>query len=252
MKRTIINLRSKRKKNAQTGTFLVSPSNAKLQMNGIVNTLNSETQRVPESVKGQEWDWEWRTRDVTERKRELRRLIGLWQDSDRNLSLLFKRHPELQSACRAGKTFLIPNRDGKAQLAWSPDLGDLQSSFQKKEALRLFVQFLVNPLSDKLQGPCARCDDYYLQSRPNNKIYCKRQCGSAKTALAAIQASREEVKNTRLEAAKKAVIEWENKPNGDWKESVAKRVSDCSRDPVTVKWVARAITNGELDPPSNA
>ena len=258
MKRTIRNIGAKRKKTAQPGTFMVSPSYAKLQMNVIKDALNSRVQRVPEPVKGQvfdlkgqAWDWEWRTRDDTERRGELRRLIGLWLDSDRNLNLLFKKQQELQRACAAGKTFLVPNRAGKAQLAWSPDLGGLHLSSQKREAWRLFAQFLINPLSDKLRGPCPRCDDYYLQNRVNNKTYCKRQCGSGKTALASTQARREKEKNTKLAAAKGAVIEWENDPNGNWKELVAKRVSRCSRDPVTVKWVTRAVNNEELTPPSN-
>ena len=122
-----------------------------------------------------------------------------------------------------------------------------------REALRLFIQFVVNPLSNKLRGPCPRCDDYYLQTRANNKTYCKRQCGSAKTALASTQAMREKEKNAKLEAAKRASIEWEGNPKRQtWDEFVAKRVSDCSRDPVTVKWVTRAVNNEELIRPSNA
>jgi hypothetical protein len=228
-------------------------------MNVIKDALNSRVQRVPEPVKepvldlkGQAWDWEWRTRNVTERRNELRRLIALWEGSERNLNLLFKEHRELQRACAAGKTFLVSKGDGKVQMSWSPDLGNLQLPSQKKAALRLFIEFLVNPLSNKLRGPCPRCDDYYLQSRVNNKTYCKRQCGSAKTGLASTRARRQEVKNTRLEAAKRAVIEWERNPRrGPWKEFVAKMVSGCSRDPVTVKWVTRAVNDGELERPSN-
>lgn len=248
--RTIRNPKTKRRKIIGPGPFIVSPSYSELQIDVIKEALNSREQQVPALVKGQPLGWEWRTRNVTERKRELRRLFGLWQDSDRNLSTLFKQHRDLQKACSAGTTFLVPNRDGKAQLAWSPDLGNLQLSSQKKEALRLFVQYLVNPLSDKLRGPCARCDDYYVQNRVDNKAYCSRQCGSGKTALASTQARRQQAKKTRLEAAKSAVVEWEmNSHDGRWDLFVAKKVSECSIDPVTVKWVTRAVNNGELRPP---
>lgn len=49
-----------------------------------------------------------------------------------------------------------------------------------------------------------------------------------------------------------AVIEWENDSKGNWKEFVAKRVSKNSRDPVTVKWVTRAVNKEELIRPSGA
>ncbi len=251
-KRTITDSKAKRKKIAHPSTFIVSPSYARLQMNEIKEALNSREQRVPETVKGQALDWEWRTRDVTERNKELRRLVGLWQVSNRDLNTLFKQHQDLQDACRAGTTFLLPDRDGKAQLAWFPDLGNFPLPSQKKEALHLFVQFLVNPLSDKLRGPCARCDDYYLQNRVNNKTYCRRQCGARYTALASTQARRQEAKKIRLEAAQSAVIEWErNHQRERWDVLVAKKVSKCSLIPVTVKWVTRAVNNGELRRPSD-
>lgn len=256
-KRTNRNKRKKRKV-ALASVFFISPSYAKLQMNFILNALNSRKQRVPEPVKGQvsdlkgqAWDWEWRTRDVTERNTELRRLIGLWQRSNCDLNALFKKHRHLQNACSAGRTVLVPNRDGKAQLAWSPDLGDFQLPAEKREALRLFIQLLVNPLSSTLRGPCPRCDDYYLQARTNNTTYCKRQCGSVKTALAATRARRQKERNRMLEAARNAVSDWEEDPKGNWKTLVVKRVSEVSRDPVTIKWVTRAVSYGELGPPSN-
>jgi hypothetical protein len=248
-KRTIINPHTKRRKATGPRTFVVSPAFAALQMNGILEALNSQEIRVPEPTAESEWGWEWRTKDVSERKQELRGLIELWLGSGQNLYTLFKKHPELQEPCTAGKTFLIPNRDGEAQLAWSPALGDFRSSPQKRAALVLFIEFLINPLCTKLWGPCERCEKYYLRNRVDQKKYCKKQCGAASTALAATQDRREKQQEAKLEIAKQAILEWNERPRrGDWKRFVAARVSASAKEPVTVKWVTRA----KLVPPSSA
>jgi hypothetical protein len=241
-------MQRRRKQIAGPLTSSLSPAAATLEMNTCLDALNKEEARVPVAVKG--GDWEWRTVNVLERKQELRRLIVLWQHSDRNLNTLFKKHPELQTACTAGKAFLIPDRDGKAQLAWSPTIGELQLSPQKREALVHFIRFLVNPLSSKLQGPCARCKGYYLQKRVNNKTYCRSQCGSGKTALASTQARRERARNVMLEIARMAVLDWKPK-HGDWKAFVVRRVNASLRDHITAKWVTRVMNNGELEQPLN-
>src|SRR5579863_4968273 len=94
--RTITNIH--KKKIVKVGTLLVSPSHAMLQMRIFLDALNKQEVRVPAGVRGGDWEWEWKTADVTERKQELRRLIGLWQDSDRDLNLLFKTQSVLQQA----------------------------------------------------------------------------------------------------------------------------------------------------------
>jgi hypothetical protein len=243
-------MRRKRQQIAGPFTSILSLADAALQMNTCLDALNKEEARVPVAVKGGDWDWEWRTVNVVERKQEIRQLVGLWQESCRDLNALFKKYPELQKACTTGKAFLIPDRDGKAQLAWSPTIGEVQLSPQKREALVHFIRFLVNPLSSKLQGPCARCESYYLQKRVNNKTYCRSQCGSGKTALASTQARREKAHKAKLEIARMAVLQWKPK-HGDWKEFVVTKVNASLRDHISTKWVTRVMNNGKLEQPLN-
>jgi hypothetical protein len=125
--------------------------------------------------------WEWQEMDVTERQKELRRLVAMWEKTNRNLDKLFKQNPDLQESCVSGKTMLIPSRDGVAQLAWLPDLRGWHSTPQKTEALRLFIGLLVNPLSRFLGGPCARCGRYFAKTDPRQKTHCSRRAATLKT-----------------------------------------------------------------------
>jgi hypothetical protein len=104
----------------------------------------------------------------------------------------------------------------------------------------------VRNLSSKLQGPRARCQGYYLMKRTSNKIYCKSQSGSRKTALAATQARRENTKQAKLEIARIAVLEWKPE-HGDWKEFVVAKVNASLRDHISTKWVTRAVNKGVLE-----
>ena len=169
---------------------ILHPGYSKLELDYVIRALNSSTERLPFPLDAS--NWEWRSQDVEERQQELRRLINEWEKSDRNLLTLFKRKPDLEECCMEGKTYLMPTRDGVPQLAWLPVLKGPRVSPQKIAALTLFTQFLVNPLSLKLGGPCARCDTYYVKNTPRQKVYCSRTCGKGNTAQATTRKRRKE------------------------------------------------------------
>lgn len=251
--RTIMNRHKllKRIDHAGMRISILNPSYARLQLQSVLDGLNLESENRPHAFENTRWVW--RQVDVTERQIELRRLVAMWEKANRNLEKLFKESPGLKLTCMSGTTMLIPSRDGAAQLAWSPDLRGWQSTAQKTEARKFFIGLLVNPLSLSLGGPCARCRKYFEKTNPRNKTYCGRKCGSGKTALGSTQARRAKQKNTMLEAAKRASIEWRgNRNRKTWEDFVLRRVNECLRDPVTVKWVTRAVNNGELIRPSGA
>ena len=256
--RTIMNRTKPLKRLGQAGTrvSVLNPSYAKLQLQSVLDGLNRESENRPIALGNSRW--EWHQVDFKERQIELRRLVVLWEKANRNLEKLFRQSPGLKRTCMSGTTMLIPSRDGAAQLAWSPDLRGWQSTAQKSEARKLFIGLLVNPLCLSLGGPCQRCGKFFEKASPRHKTYCGRKCGSGKTALGSTKARRATEKNTMLEAARRASIEWASNPNRKiWEEFVLKRVNEClrnecSRAPVTVKWVTRAVNNGELLRPSNA
>jgi hypothetical protein len=224
---------------------ILNPGYSKLQLDHVIRTLNSSTERVPVPLDAS--NWEWRSQDITERQQELRHLIDEWERSGRNLLKLFKRNPYLEESCTEGKTYLGPTRDGVAQLAWLPVLKGRHVSPQKYGALTLFTQFLVNPLSLKLGGPCKRCDRFYIKSDPRNKAYCSRTCGKENTARASTKRRRKEEDDGKVLKAQLAIEQLMQKgPFGkDWK----KRVATKMHSGVTEKWVTRALNMGKLERP---
>jgi len=232
----------KRRTKQKPEPMILTLSYAKLQMQNLKDALNADTARVPVGISVE--DYEWRTVDVSEMKRELRRLITLWEKSEQNLSELFKQNPMLQDCCTKGSTYLIPSREGKSQLGWLPDLSKYVGTPQGINALRHFVYFLVNPLANKLSGPCPRCNKYFLKEFAHNTKYCKRTCGARDTAETATQKRRQNERTEKLMKVRELICKWEKlNRRGDWKKWVA-------QDPtITPKWLTRAVNRGDLFPP---
>jgi hypothetical protein len=117
-----------------------------------------------------------------------------------------------------------------------------------EEALRLFLLLLFNPECDRLAGPCARCSNYYIPRRRStrNKVYCSRSCGTRATALAATRKRRDEDHADKLWRAAEGAREWTtDRTKKEWKPWVSGRHPD-----ITVKFLTRAVNNGELKPPT--
>jgi hypothetical protein len=239
--------KKKTKKVADSGPqiSILSPSYAKLQIQIVIDVLNSSTTRVPNLLN--ESRGEWQTVDRTEMQQELRRLIAEWDRSGPNLLQLFKRNPHLQESCIHGTTLLMPTRDGVAQLAWTPQRTDNKSSTQKDVALTHFIRFLVNPLALKLGGPCARCDRFYIKNTPRQKKYCSPQCGMSTTALSATRKRREAEYAMKLLKAQQLVEQYGNRrtPKG-WKEWICAKTMGG----ITEKWLTRAEGLKRLMPPA--
>ena len=162
----------------------------------------------------------------------------------RNLLKFFKRNPDLEQRCTEGKTYLIPARDGVAQLAWLPVWKGKRTSPQKDAALTLFTEFLVNPLSWKLAGPCKRCGRFYPKSDPRNKTYCGRKCASGSTATSRTRKRRQDDHRALLDKAELALEKLKQKGSHpkNWKKLIAIQV----KVGLTQKWVTRAWNKNEL------
>jgi hypothetical protein len=113
-----------------------------------------------------------------------------------------------------------------------------------KEALRWFLELLLNPEREKLAGPCPRCSNYYIRRSARNKVYCSRSCGTRATALAATKKRRDEEHADKLKRADERIRKWEKSPKCDWKAFVSERGD------ISVKFLTRAVNNGELRPPT--
>lgn len=223
---------------------ILSPHYARFQFNNLLELLNTGTSKIPNpdanalSI--------WKVVDRSDVQRRLKRLISQWLECDQNLSKLFRRSPILAHNCGNGKTFLMPNRDGNPQLAWSPVLSDGITIPVERAALTHFVQFIVNPLAPTLGGPCARCGNFYEKKTKRQKTYCSRNCGSASTALLATRKRRGEAKLEKIQRAQKEIWKWDMaRPPQPWKKWVSARTAN----EITVKWLTRAARDGLIARP---
>lgn len=179
--------------------------------------------------------------NFSEENAELRRLVNNWLASGPNLSDLLENDRDLAARCKHGKTELFPTDSGRAQLLWTPELENHRASSQRDNALIHFVNLIINPDCEKLAGPCARCDKYYLKKRRNQKRYCSRDCGAAMTALEATRKKRQEEYRTKIRRAKSAMerLPRRHRRKG-WKELVSAETG------ISVHWLTRAVNQKKL------
>lgn len=181
----------------------------------------------------------------------LRDIVKQWQDSGPNLWRLYGANPglwvESQSAFRPS---LIPTKSGHANMRLLDNTGapgvmeSLGAPGIRFRAVVLFNALTLNPLWQKLAGPCARCGNYYIKKRASQKVYCSRRCGNAATAVARTRERIESERKDKLRRAKAGIKEWRSaKTQEDWKHWVAKRAS------VDPRFLTRAVKKGDIVPP---
>ncbi len=84
----------KRLDQTDTRVSILNPGYSKLQLQSALTALNRETESRPMALDHSRW--EWQEVDVTERQKELRRLVAMWERTNRNLDKLFRKNPDLQ------------------------------------------------------------------------------------------------------------------------------------------------------------
>jgi hypothetical protein len=203
----------------------------------------------------------------TDLKVWLRAWVSEWRDSGPNLkkmtgSLLARGLPaeNLVGLKLALRTYWVPTNGGQAELLLMPDYQSLELQLGKPvwyegpdggqkptpeaEAMVLFHLLTVNPLCEKLAGPCPRCDRYYIKKRASQKVYCSRGCGNAATAVARTRERIASERKHKLARASAAMKRWKlTATRQDWKAWVA------SKTGIDQRFLTRAITKGDLVPP---
>lgn len=176
----------------------------------------------------------------------LRELVHFWQISGSGSVRPSSTHQfwqEINEYFQKMPKRLIPVPGGGATIWWNsrPDMDP------RGEALRWFVEFLINPDCRKLAGPCDRCGRYYIRKSARNKRYCSRSCGTKATAIAATKRARTAEHQRKLERARKAIREYAKaRTKVDWKHWVALKERE---EGITPKFLTRAVNNGELQVP---
>jgi hypothetical protein len=188
-------------------------------------------------------------RMLRETPSELRELVDAWLASGPNLDKFRQNHPKMWAGVsrywQITPTQLVSadSTGGGAAIA----LGSEPGRNPYEEALRFFVWLITNPECDRLAGPCARCGAYYIRIRRSaqNK-YCSRSCGTRATAFAATRKRRDEEHADKLLRAAEGAREWTTaRTKKEWKPWVSGR-----HPGITVKFLTRAVNNGELKSPT--
>ena len=187
------------------------------------------------------------------------RLMERLKECGGNLQKMMNDDPELAkvvtSAC---VTRWMPSTNRRAFLVLQPSveiqaLSPMPEPQEVKERAELLAALLfhvgtLNPEWDKLTGPCARCDNYYIKKRASQKVYCSRRCGNATTAVARTRERLAREHADKLRRSQAAMQKWTTaRTKDDWKVFVSKRQSD-----ITPKFLTRAVNKGELRPPPKA
>jgi hypothetical protein len=177
----------------------------------------------------------------------LREIVGDYQASGPNLQWFSRDWPttwtNVTRYWTARPVELAPGPSGGAGFVHT--FADRLGRTPYEEALRFFLLLIINPEWDKLAGPCARCDNYYIRRTARNKVYCSRACGTSATAIAAVRKRRDEEHADKLRRAREAAQQWiKSRSRFDWKQWISRKEPD-----ITVKFLTRAANNGNLKAP---
>lgn len=181
-----------------------------------------------------------------------REVVGLWQKSGPNTAKMLIDHPDLWGdLVKVWRPSLSPTSSGAAVMNFVHPAGPkgvletFGPNALRSRALILLAALMVNPLWQKLAGPCARCGNYYVKKRESQKVYCSRKCGNAATALKRTRERLKEERREKLANITRAIQQWKHsRTRLDWKSWV---VMKTKLDP---RFITRAVTNGDLVPPT--
>ena len=220
------------------------PDLAKAQMFNLVHALNGPIHRISQTKGGSKQRVKLKP---LASQQELRRLVQRWMDSGPDLIEMFTTEPELETRLSHGRTRFYPMHDGRGHLDWSPEISGTTLPPHEHEALQDFMILITSPLWKQLGGPCSRCKDYYLKKTKRQKVYCSRACALKTTAASAMRQRRQQEQGRKIRNAQSLIDEWsKNKRRLAWKDWVSNRTG------YTVRWITRAVNNGELRPPDGA
>jgi hypothetical protein len=177
-------------------------------------------------------------------QKEMRQFVQAWLASGPNVSKLINTNPRLNRAIEHFRPRFIPTKSGTARLAFLSPPEYSPHSKPVEIATGLFLPFLLNPLNEKLGGPCKHCSAYFVKKTKRQVAYCKKECGLKHTSLVANEKRRNEEHLEKLEQAKQASAEWLNtRTSKDWKPWVSGKTF------ISKNWLTRAVKRGELAKP---
>jgi len=174
---------------------------------------------------------------------ELRALMADLQRAGNN----WQRFIELRLIARrpvdfVNGTFNIPSHTERPVLVPYPGK---RSAHQ--QAYGAFLQFILHPEFDRLNGPCRskKCGRFFLRESSHQKVYCTSRCASLETAVIAMQRKRLAQKELKKRAVEAAIVKYKrNRQRSDWRLYVE------SETGVTKRTLEGWVKTGFIEAPS--
>lgn len=171
----------------------------------VIRALNGE---MLFAVTGPENDKEWHLLDKLERetREPLRYYVDLWERSGRNLKKMWRDYyVESLRLYKYSETHPIQLGLGDSnRVSYHHTFLDRYGSTPDEEAALFFLTLICNSQNEKLGGPCAGCDRYFMRRTAGNTTYCSRSCASRATAIAATNRKRAQEHAYKLHRARAA------------------------------------------------
>lgn len=187
-----------------------------IELQALCNLLNSRGIGVALDAQQQE------VRDDA-----FRVLVKRWLDAG-GLRQMVKNDPGLGlDVSQAWKPYFRFDGTGAA---WSAGVIPAQTHLPSTSewAIRHFARLMLNPLRDKLRGPCPRCQNYYIKKR-KTKVYCSRRCGNAASASRSNAALDKAKREALLRSAAKFWRQWTER-----------------KHPIRSFWIADRVNRSEV------
>jgi hypothetical protein len=188
-----------------------------------------------------------RTWNFTPFKQALRKLVKEWQDSGPNMELLIERNPSLWEKIKRVTIELKSTSTGGVRV--EPGAIPQEKSLPRFDLLvhAFFLLLIMNPYWNRLGGPCARCDNYYVKKTNRQKVYCSKHCGLMETSINANRKRRSRLHIEKVEKARIVIAKWETtRTKRNWKTWVSEKTG------FTINWLTRAVARGDLHEPTGS
>lgn len=177
---------------------------------------------------------------------ELRALFSRYRESGPNLQRMMAADEKLERTLRdMWEVRCVFTPSGFADLDLLPRAIRYPGEYDTRyKAIQIFGRLILNREWAKLDGPCSRCEKYFVRQRRSfrtkENVYCSRECSGAATATASMKAKHDAEYAAKLMDAKDAARRWN--PGG----KVSLRDFVHEETGLTKTWVTQAIKGGKL------
>ncbi|MGB8031457.1 MAG: hypothetical protein WCF30_17535 [Terracidiphilus sp.] len=176
----------------------------------------------------------------------LRALVEEWRSSGPNTEVMKQENPSLWEKIEHVTITIKPTSTGAAKIEPVGIPRENQGLTDAESLLyAFFLMLIMNPLWERLGGPCARCNNFYIKKTKRQKAYCSKRCGKLSTSVDCNRKRRHAQHLEKVERAKRFIVKWQAfGSKGDWKMWVSSKAG------ITSNWLTRSLNAREISDPT--